>query len=59
MGLSDYTMGDSVAEAAVALGVTVIEKHFTLSRAEGGVDSSYSLNLLNWQSLCWRVNAPG
>lgn len=73
VGLSDHTMGIGAAVASIAMGATVIEKHFTLSRADGGVDAAFSaepdeMRLLvtesdhAWRaigSICYGVQSEG
>jgi pseudaminic acid synthase len=61
VGLSDHTMGIGASVAAVVLGASVLEKHFTLARADGGVDSAFSMEpaelclLVNETRLAWQA----
>jgi len=57
VGLSDHTVGHTVAVAAVALGATMVEKHFVLDRAQGGIDAPFSMEPGEFRALVDAVRA--
>ncbi len=57
VGVSDHTMGIGVGVASIGLGATLIEKHFTLRRADGGVDSAFSMEPQEMASLVYETEA--
>lgn len=57
VGISDHTLGIGAAICSIALGASVIEKHFTISRAEGGVDAAFSLEPQEMKQLVVEAKA--
>jgi sialic acid synthase SpsE len=57
VGLSDHTLGETVAVAAVTLGARIVEKHFTLSRADGGPDAPFSMESMEFAHMVEAIRA--